>query len=277
MQKYQKELTPVAYEPSGLKLKHFEFDPNKGCFRTHWHDRIELLRVCQGEIFVGYDTNISKICADQIMIIPPHTPHKGFAGNHALSYDVLMFDIRSFYNDSEVSRKYLPAIYDGRARFRCVSDETELVECLDNIRDIATHTPDSLEITSHVYKLLHLLFKHCLAEFKMESKTDNIARGFVEYIEKNFDQDLTTEAMSIHFGYTSAYFCRKFKEATGLTPIDYLRIYRLEEAYKLIKKGNRNVSDIAFSCGFHDPNYFTRSFKAHFGAPPTHFIHLSEK
>ena len=277
MQKYKKELTPVIYGPSALVLKHYEILPNKGCFRTHWHDRMEILRVRQGEIFVGYDTNISKVCADQVMIIPPHAPHKGFAGDHALSYDVLMFDIRSFYNDSEVSQKYLPAIYDGRAKFQSVSDEAELVECLDNIRDTATDTPDSLEINSHIYKLLHLLFRHCLTEFKTEANTDNTSREFVEYIENNFAQDLTTEALSTHFGYTAAHFCRKFKEATGLTPMNYLRIYRVEEAYKLIKKGNRNVSDIALSCGFPDPNYFTRCFKAHFGVPPTHFIHLSEK
>lgn len=276
MQQYRKELTPVVYGPSALKLQHYDIEPNKGCFRTHWHDRMEILRVRQGEIFVGYDTNINKVCADQVMIIPPHTPHKGFAGDKELAYDVLMFDVRSFYNDSEVSQKYLPAIYDGRARFQRVTDVPDLVECLDKIRETATDTPDSLEIASYIYRLLHLLFKHCLIDFKTEPGTDNTAKELVEYIEKNYAQDLTTEAMSAYFGYTEAHFCRKFKEATGLTPMNYLKIYRVEEAYKLIKKGNRNIGNIASLCGFPDPNYFTRCFKAHFGLPPSHFIRTRE-
>ena len=276
MQKYRKELTPVLYGPSALKLQHYEIMPNKGCFRTHWHDRMEILRIRQGEIFVGYDTNLNKVCADQIMIIPPHTPHKGFAGDYALSYDVLMFDVRSFYNDSEVSRKYLPAIYEGRAKFQSVSSEPDLVECMDKIRDIATDTPDSLEASSYIYRLLHLLYKHCLTDFRAEHSSDAAAREFVTFIENHYAQDLTTQTLSTHFGYTTAHFCRKFKEATGLTPMTYLKIYRVEEAYKLIKKGNRNVGDIALACGFPDANYFTRCFKAHFGMPPSHFIHLSE-
>jgi len=273
MNQYRKELTPVVYGPSALKLQHYNIAPNKGCFRTHWHDRMEFLRVRQGEIFVGYDTNINKVCADQVMIIPPHTPHKGFAGDKELSYDVLMFDVRSFYNDSEVSQKYLPAIYDGRARFQCVSDAADLVECLDKIRKTASDTPDSLEVTSYIYKLFHLLFQNCLTEFETEPRTDNTRKEFIEYIEKNYAQDLTTETMSAYFGYSEAHFCRKFKETTGLTPMNYLKILRVEEAHKLIKKGNRSIGNVATLCGFSDPNYFTRCFKAHFGQPPSYFIH----
>ncbi|MBQ8233294.1 MAG: helix-turn-helix transcriptional regulator [Lachnospiraceae bacterium] len=64
----------------------------------------------------------------------------------------------------------------------------------------------------------------------------------------------------------------KFKETTGLTPMNYLKIYRVEEAYKLIKEGKRDIGNIAALCGFPDANYFTRCFKAHFGVPPSYFI-----
>lgn len=273
MNRYRKELTPVEYDPSAIKLLHFNIQPNKVCFRTHWHDRMEILRIQRGEIFVGYDTNICKVRAGELMIIPPHTPHKGYAGDYELDYDVLMFDVRSFYNETEVCKKYLPAIYSGNAKFQKVTGEPSLVTCMDNIRDTAQTTPGSLEITSDIYRLLHLLLQHCLTAFQLDAGTDNTAKEFVNYIESNYTQEITTSVISAHFGYSAAHFCRKFKEYTGLTPMNYLKIYRVEEAYKLIKKGNHNIGNVALLCGFPDSNYFTRCFKAHFGVPPSHYIH----
>ena len=72
-------------------------------------------------------------------------------------------------------------------------------------------------------------------------------------------------------GYSDAHFCRKFKQTTWLTPTNYLRIFRLEEAAKQLKQGKGTVSDVAMACGFPDPNYFTRCFKTHFGVPPTKY------
>lgn len=52
----------------------------------------------------------------------------------------------------------------------------------------------------------------------------------------------------------------------------YLKIYRLELAYKKIKNSDTTISNIATECGFPNANYFTRCFKKHFGFPPTKYI-----
>ena len=272
MKKYRKELTPVVYSQAALKLIHFDILPNKNCFPTHWHDRMEFLRIRRGEMFCGYDSHMNKLCADEVMIISPHMPHRGYTTDQGVSYDVLMFDVRSFYNESKVCQTYLPAIYDGRAKLQHISAKPEIIECLDTIRDIANDEPDSLEITSYVYKLFYLLYKHCLVDLKRAGNANNDAMEFSAYIQKNYAEELNTEMLSKHFGYTAAHFCRKFKDATGLTPMTYLKIYRLEKAHRLIKEGSQNINNIAQHCGFSDQNYFTRCFKEHFGMPPSYFI-----
>lgn len=271
MRKYDKELTPVLYGPSAIKVLHFDIAPHKSCFRTHWHDRMEILRIHSGELFTGYDSYINKVTAGQLMIIPPHMPHKGYSGDYELSYDVLMFDISSFYNDTEICKKYLPAIYDGRAHFQNVTDLPALVKCFDRILATEKLGNSPLETTSDIYRLLSLLLQHCLLSFDSNNSTVRSIRVFSKYIEDNFAQELTTASLSEHFGYTSAHFCRKFKESTGLTPMNYLKIYRLEQAYKFIKAEKRDIGTIAALCGFSDANYFTRCFKAHFGVPPSFF------
>ena len=48
---------------------------------------------------------------------------------------------------------------------------------------------------------------------------------------------------------------------TGRTPIEYLKIYRIEKASKKLLNTDEAVTDIAFSCGFNDLSYFIKTFK----------------
>ena len=74
------------------------------------------------------------------------------------------------------------------------------------------------------------------------------------------------------FGYPAAHLVyRKFKKATGLTPMMYLKIYRLELARRKIKNQEISIGNIAAECGFSDANYFIKCFKAHFGVAPSHY------
>lgn len=272
MKSYKKELTPIMYSSSSIKILHYEIAPNKGCFRTHWHDRIELLRIKRGEIFVGYDTNIRKVKEGEVLLIPPRTPHKGFAGDMPLEYDVVMFDIRSFYNDTEICRTYFQAIYDGRAKFQTITKEREMIACLDKICEMERSFQSSIEVIAEIYRLISLLLKYSLLEIDYDIHTNQKMQEIVRYMEENCGQDLTTASLSEYFHYSEEHFCRKFKATTGLTPMKYLKIYRIEKAYQMIKDGERDVGRLAAICGFADANYFTRCFKAHFGMPPSYFM-----
>ncbi len=52
-----------------------------------------------------------------------------------------------------------------------------------------------------------------------------------------------------------------FRAATGIKLSSYINERRLEYAKRLLKKTNMNISEIAYSCGYTDPGYFTRIFR----------------
>ena len=96
-----------------------------------------------------------------------------------------------------------------------------------------------------------------------------------EYIENHFRENISSKELSRRFGYDEAYFCRRFKSVTGLSPMIYIQILRLEYARRAIKneKGVK-ISEISSSCGFSDPGYFARCFKKHYGMTPTEYSTL---
>ena len=62
---------------------------------------------------------------------------------------------------------------------------------------------------------------------------------------------------------------RKIKTATGLSPVEFVRIIRLKEAYRMLTESDMSVSEIAIACGFSTLWYFSKCFKIEFGILPT--------
>jgi len=66
-------------------------------------------------------------------------------------------------------------------------------------------------------------------------------------------------------------YYRIFKEVTGEAPLAYLLRLRIMKAVHLLELSDKNITDIAFACGFNDSNYFSRQFKQILGLSPKAF------
>ena len=64
------------------------------------------------------------------------------------------------------------------------------------------------------------------------------------------------------------HLCRVFKGATGRSPLETVRLARLDRAVLLLARSNWSVGEIARLCGFASPFHFSRVFKAAFGTSP---------
>lgn len=85
------------------------------------------------------------------------------------------------------------------------------------------------------------------------------------------EQDLSVDKVAglLHLGRTIFY--KKVRGTTGYTPNEYIRVIRLRKAAELLKKGEKNVSEVAYAVGFDNPYYFSKCFKEQFGMPPSQY------
>jgi AraC family transcriptional regulator len=81
----------------------------------------------------------------------------------------------------------------------------------------------------------------------------------INYIENNLKNEIMLTDCARVSGYSDYHFIRVFKEATGLTPADYIRKRRLTEIIKHMRQ-DVPVSDMAFEYGFNSKENFTRAF-----------------
>jgi transcriptional regulator GlxA family with amidase domain len=66
-------------------------------------------------------------------------------------------------------------------------------------------------------------------------------------------------------------FKRRFRAATGYTPVEYVQTLRIEAAKRLLEGGERSTEDVAFEVGYEDPAFFRKLFKRHTGVTPARY------
>ena len=106
---------------------------------------------------------------------------------------------------------------------------------------------------------------------KKQERSGNIIRTAKEYIETHFDKDISLDDVSRVVNISSYYFSKIFKEESGLNFIEYLTNVRIDHAKKLLEDSDLSIKEICVSCGYSDPNYFSRSFKKNVGVTPTEY------
>ena len=93
-----------------------------------------------------------------------------------------------------------------------------------------------------------------------------------DLIESRYSQKLTLDDLASAVHLDRKYFCRFFKQATHMTPMQYLQYYRVERALNEMQLTDKNVTEIALDAGFSAPEYFTRVFKKQKGIAPGQYL-----
>ena len=91
------------------------------------------------------------------------------------------------------------------------------------------------------------------------------------WIARHYDEASPVAAMVRHTGLSERSFHRRFKQATGLTPMAYVHTLRLEEAKHLLETGDSAVEAVAEEVGYEDAAFFGRLFRRKVGLTPMQY------
>ncbi len=111
--------------------------------------------------------------------------------------------------------------------------------------------------------------------------TAPIARS-VRLVEAQFNRQITLEDMAAAAGISKFHFAREFKARTGISPVAFLRGYRVVRAMDNLLSSNERISDVAAAAGYQNAAAFSRAFHKFTGSTPylfrmTHPTRADEK
>ena len=126
-------------------------------------------------------------------------------------------------------------------------------------------------IKGYMQQLLAVVYRN-ENRYKNTRHQNKYVQKALDMLEEDFTREITLSALADEFGISAEHFSRIFKKETGLGFNEYLSLLRLKKAESILKKNeDATISEVAFSCGFNDSNYFCERFKKVYGISPLKF------
>jgi AraC-like DNA-binding protein len=99
------------------------------------------------------------------------------------------------------------------------------------------------------------------------SQSQQIARA-IDWLKGNFSQPLRIDDLAAHVRMSSSTFHHHFRSMTALSPLQFQKQLRLQEARRLMLAERLDAATAAFQVGYESPSQFSREYNRLFGAPP---------
>ncbi len=149
--------------------------------------------------------------------------------------------------------------------------------------------------TSSFHLLLHLIHEFCGSEMAIKTAklfaidmdrdkqtyfstfqpsknhTDELVASAQQKIESNYHDTATIEELIKDIPSSRRNIVRRFKQITGITPIEYLQQTRIEAAKKLLERTSHQMNEVIFQSGYSDPKAFRKMFKKNVGMTPSQY------
>ena len=107
-------------------------------------------------------------------------------------------------------------------------------------------------------------------EFKNQG-TDEKMKTMMRYIYAHYSQPITVDQLAKEVHVSKRVCFRMFQENLHMTPVEYIKSYRLSKACQRLIESDDPVTQIAFDCGFGSNSYFGKLFRERFGCTPAQY------
>lgn len=102
-----------------------------------------------------------------------------------------------------------------------------------------------------------------------QNHQDELVAMAQQKIAAAYQEAETIEEMIKDIPASRRNIARRFKQVTGITPIEYLQKIRIEAAKKLLEQTHQQMTEVMFNCGYNDPKAFRKIFRKTVGMTPT--------
>lgn len=249
----------------------------------HWHSEFEINYIFGGEgKFICGNEKLHAREGD-ILILPPNMLHSAYPHeNGMLAYQALVFNqvmLGANTNDRCTTECIRPLI-NGTLKIRTlISPETKNYPCLKASADqifscVTGKRPYSeLLLKSELMRFFWMLVTDEEKLCREEAGFDygGAIRPALEYMVKNFHEDISIEKLAQIAHLSKSYFMSCFKKAAGISAIEYLTQLRINAACEALSSTEKMVSEIAFGCGYDNLSNFNRQFKKIAGCSPNEY------
>ena len=219
-----------------------------------------LFYITKGSMVFGTDDEIITACAGNIVYLPSdcsYTSHWESPGEY---YSVNFL------------------LHDGCAALRSIGDNIDIAadDCSGKYLSVFKRLSELWisDEPGHIYACISVFWELvrylCIDAETLDMKNcyDCVYSAMI-WLRSNYHTDANTGDLAKLCNMSESTFRREFRKRTGISPVKYRNLLRLERARELLRSGEYNVSEASRAVGFYDIYYFSKAYKREFGVAPS--------
>lgn len=256
-------------------------------YPAHWHKEFEIVYILGDGMQIAVGGQTFDLRHRDILLINSCEVHQNFANPDGCAKIILQLGTAPFGSYGE--QVFNQRILQPHLSF---DDNTTMMETAPGVMHRALeqqileikqewdHKQNGYELVIHarMHDLMTLLVRdvdreaytgEALTKRKIRLEQLDRLEGVLKYMESNPEHSLTLKEAAEISGYSLYHFSRLFKEATGLTYVDYVNAFRAHYAGQLLLGSEMSITEAAYRAGFNSIETFNRVFKKVNGCTPT--------
>lgn len=233
--------------------------------KTHSHMSGELLYMLEGEAFVRVSGDTRHLSGGDVLWID-----SGVAHSVELAAETMPLLCRAQLSMQALSLgPQVPRIWcDSQADPDSNSFNT-LRDTLTDILYLDRQASAYYASVSLRYHLLDQLLSHHCAPEETSGAQYSVIHLVTQYIEQHFDEPISLQSTAAALHYSEPYLSRLIRKKLATTFSEYLQDVRLRHAAELLTHTQKQITTIAYECGFSSPSALSRQFLKKYGASPS--------
>jgi len=254
------------------------FLQNINHFKLHWHNQIEILYAMKGSIRIttnGINFKLDKghICFINSGVI--HSTSRGDEDNLILTIHITDSKKSVFYNFKNMKFNHETYLDNFQKNLVPLSDLQNLLQriYIEYRKKLPGYENMILSLVNACFSIM-IRHSYLVPKEKDDYIGENNLKRFnliLDYINDHYTEKLSLHDISdiMHMNYY--YLSHFFKNIAGISFQDYVSGLRLNQSEILLSTTKKNITQIAFECGFPNIKSFTGIFKLNFGMLPTQY------
>ncbi len=248
----------------------------------HWHDEFEYILAIEGSLTLFLEnTHLPLYPGEGIFINAGvlHAVEKASDGCAFLHSAVFHPRLIGGSADSVFWQQLVqPLLKDAPFHYQhlipYIPWQQKILTHFADVWDALAHEPDDYEnfVRYELSRALRILNQHRPANTKAPSEQERLnasrIRTMLMFIEEHYADDLAIGDIAASVSISASACLRCFNQTLGITPIQYLKQFRLDRASELLKNSRKTAKEVAFECGFNDVSYFIKTFREKKGQTP---------
>lgn len=251
----------------------------------HWHQDLEIMWVMRGSVKLTTGQGVYTLSQGEAALLNSDTMHLQEPDPETGAVTLTQVFDASLITGKEGSifdQKYVAPVLNCKQIDAMIfnpmhPNHRKIIEAIRKAYDASDFQEPGYEILVRNYlsEAWLMIFREAQEQLQakaaLRSTGEERLKAMMTYIHSNYQEKISLKEIAASASVSDREALRAFRRGLQKTPFQYLTEVRIRMACRLLRETNRQITDIAYDCGFSSPSYFGKVFHESTGTTPLEY------